>query len=183
MGGQPGPSRRSKPEQRYEITENTQIMVQPPLTRAVILENMVEVDRVFWVREGVIAPDALREMIGCAVLERYYADTPSRTRWTPSGGGGLRDARELFAPVGLRLVRETGPQLRSSVVQQAGKAVASVSAERGLVPDAAAVATAGTGGVAKSGDLVKVTLAYPRSTGEGAPHPLPGTKRVLLLGF
>ena len=146
MGGQPGPGRRSKPEQRYEITENTQIMVQPPLTRAVILENMVEVDRVFWVREGVIAPDALREMIGCAVLERYYADTPS--------GDAVADAvrravayatlMDLFVPVqDVRLVREDGSSITLfEYIQQAGKAVYLLLQDKGLVPDAVAVAAA-----------------------------------------
>lgn len=146
MGGQPGPGRRSKPEQRYEITENTQIMVQPPLTRAVILENMVEVDRVFWVREGVIAPDALREMIGCAVLERYYADTPSGDAVVDAirRGAAYATLLDLFAPVqDVRLVREDGSSITLfEYVQQAGKAVYLLLQDKGLVPDAAAVATA-----------------------------------------
>lgn len=146
MGGQPGPGRRSKPEQRYEITENTQIMVQPPLTRAVILENMVEVDRVFWVREGVIAPDALREMIGCAVLERYYADTPSGNAVSDAVRRAMAYATllDLFAPVqDVRLVREDGSSITLfEYVQQVGKAVYRYLQNEGLVPDAAAVATA-----------------------------------------
>ncbi len=146
MGGQPGPGRRSKPEQRYEITENTQIMVQPPLTRAVILENMVEVDRVFWVREGVIAPDALREMIGCAVLERYYADTPSGDAVADAVRRAVAYATllDLFAPVqDVRLVREDGSSITLfEYVQQVGKAVYRYLQNEGLVPDAAAVATA-----------------------------------------
>lgn len=146
MGGQPGPSRRSKPEQRYEITENTQIMVQPPLTRAVILENMVEVDRVFWVREGVIAPDALREMIGCAVLERYYADTPSGDAVVDAirRGAAYATLLDLFAPVqDVRIVRVDGSSITLfEYVQQAGKAVYLLLQDKGLVPDAAAVAAA-----------------------------------------
>lgn len=146
MGGQPGPGRRSKPEQRYEITENTQIMVQPPLTRAVILENMVEVDRVFWVREGVIAPDALREMIGCAVLERYYADTPSGDAVVDAirRGAAYATLLDLFAPVqDVRLVRVDGSSITLfEYVQQVGKAVYRYLQNEGLVPDAAAVAAA-----------------------------------------
>jgi len=136
----------SKPEQRYEITENTQIMVQPPLTRAVILENMVEVDRVFWVREGVIAPDALREMIGCAVLERYYADTPSGDAVADAVRRAVAYATllDLFVPVqDVRLIREDGSSITLfEYIQQAGKAVYRYLQNEGLVPDAVAVAAA-----------------------------------------
>jgi len=168
MGGQPGPGRRSKPEQRYEITENTQIMVQPPLTRAVILENMVEVDRVFWVREGVIAPDALREMIGCAVLERYYADTPSGDAVADAVRRAVAYATllDLFAPVqDVRLVREDGSSITLfEYVQQVGKAVYRYLQNEGLVPDAAAVTAARhRREVAEvRADLDRV-LAYPRA--------------------
>lgn len=121
-------------------------MVQPPLTRAVILENMVEVDRVFWVREGVIAPDALREMIGCAVLERYYADTPSGDAVVDAirRGAAYATLLDLFAPVqDVRLVREDGSSITLfEYVQQVGKAVYLLLQDKGLVPDAAAVATA-----------------------------------------
>ena len=137
---------RSKPERAYRITDNSLGMTPPALTRAVIQENMVEVDRVFWVQEGVIAPDALRELIGCAVLERYYADTPS--------GDAVADAvrravayatlMDLFVPVqDVRLVREDGSSITLfEYIQQAGKAVYLLLQDKGLVPDAVAVAAA-----------------------------------------
>lgn len=143
-------------------------MVQPPLTRAVILENMVEVDRVFWVREGVIAPDALREMIGCAVLERYYADTPSGDAVADAVRRAVAYATllDLFAPVqDVRLVREDGSSITLfEYVQQVGKAVYRYLQNEGLVPDAAAVATARhRREVAEvRADLDRV-LAYPRA--------------------
>ena len=121
-------------------------MVQPPLTRAVILENMVEVDRVFWVREGVIAPDALREMIGCAVLERYYADTPSGDAVADAVRRAVAYATllDLFVPVqDVRLIREDGSSITLfEYIQQAGKAVYRYLQNEGLVPDAVAVAAA-----------------------------------------
>jgi len=121
-------------------------MQQPALTRAVIQANMVEVDRVFWVREGVIAPDALREMIGCAVLERYYADTPSGDAVADAVRRAMAYATllDLFAPVqDVRIVREDGSSITLfEYVQQAGKAVYLYLQNEGLVPDAAAVAAA-----------------------------------------
>lgn len=121
-------------------------MTPPALTRAVIQENMVEVDRVFWVREGVIAPDALREMIGCAVLERYYADTPSGDAVVDAIRRGAAYAMllDLFAPVqDVRIVRVDGSSITLfEYVQQAGKAVYLLLQDKGLVPDAVAVAAA-----------------------------------------
>jgi len=121
-------------------------MTYSPLTRAVIQENMVEVDRVFWVREGVIAPDALREMIGCAVLERYYADTPSGDAVSDAVRRAMAYATllDLFAPVqDVRIVRVDGSSITLfEYVQQAGKAVYLLLQDKGLVPDAVAVAAA-----------------------------------------
>jgi len=121
-------------------------MQQPALTRAVIQANMVEVDRVFWVREGVIAPDALREMIGCAVLERYYADTPSGDAVSDAVRRAMAYATllDLFAPVqDVRIVRVDGSSITLfEYVQQAGKAVYLLLQDKGLVPDAVAVAAA-----------------------------------------
>jgi len=107
---------------------------------------MVEVDRVFWVREGVIAPDALREMIGCAVLERYYADTPSGDAVSDAVRRAMAYATllDLFAPVqDVRIVRVDGSSITLfEYVQQAGKAVYLLLQDKGLVPDAVAVAAA-----------------------------------------
>ena len=137
---------RSKPERAYRITDNTLTMTYSPLTRAVIQENMVEVDRVFWVQEGVIAPDALRELIGCAVLERYYADTPSGDADADAVRRAVAYATllDLFAPVqDVRIVRVDGSTMTLfEYVQQAGKAVYRYLQNEGLVPDAAAVAAA-----------------------------------------
>lgn len=121
-------------------------MQQPALTRAVIQANMVEVDRVFWVREGVIAPDDLRNLIGCAVLERYYADTPSGDAVADAVRRAMAYATllDLFAPVqDVRIVRVDGSSITLfEYVQQAGKAVYLYLQKEGLVPDAAAVAAA-----------------------------------------
>lgn len=137
---------RSKPERAYRITDNSLGMTPPALTRAVIQENMVEVDRVFWVQEGVIAPDALRELIGCAVLERYYADTPSGDAVSDAVRRAMAYATllDLFAPVqDVRIVREDGSSITLfEYVQQAGKAVYRYLQNEGLVPDAVAVAAA-----------------------------------------
>ncbi|HKM25117.1 MAG TPA: hypothetical protein VJY40_05710 [Corynebacterium sp.] len=107
---------------------------------------MVEVDRVFWVREGVIAPDALREMIGCAVLERYYADTPSGDAVSDAVRRAMAYATllDLFAPVqDVRIVRVDGSSITLfEYVQQAGKAAYLLLQDKGLVPDAVAVAAA-----------------------------------------
>ena len=107
---------------------------------------MVEVDRVFWVREGVIAPDDLRNLIGCAVLERYYADTPSGDAVADAVRRAMAYATllDLFAPVqDVRIVRVDGSSITLfEYVQQAGKAVYLYLQKEGLVPDAAAVAAA-----------------------------------------
>lgn len=137
---------KSKPEPKYTITDNDPAMTCPALTRAVIQANMVEVDRVFWVQEGIIAPDALREMIGCAVLERYYADTPSGDAVSDAVRRAMAYATllDLFAPVqDVRIVRVDGSSITLfEYIQQAGKAVYLLLQDKGLVPDAAAVATA-----------------------------------------
>jgi predicted CoA-binding protein len=121
-------------------------MAHSPLTRAVILSNMVEVDRVFWVQEGIIAPDALRELIGCAVLERYYADTPSGDADADAVRRAVAYATllDLFDPVeDVRIVRGDGSTMTLfEYVQQAGKAVYLYLQNEGLVPDATAVAAA-----------------------------------------
>jgi hypothetical protein len=136
----------SKPERGYTITDNDQTMQQPALTRAVIQANMVEVDRVFWVQEGIIAPDALRDLIGCAVLERYYADTPSGDAVADAVRRAVAYATllDLFAPVqDVRIVRVDGSSITLfEYIQQAGKAVYRYLQNEGLVPDAVAVAAA-----------------------------------------
>jgi len=121
-------------------------MTYSPLTRAVIQENMVEIDQIFWVREGIIAPDDLRNLIGCAVLERYYADTPSGDAVSDAVRRAMAYATllDLFAPVqDVRLVREDGSSITLfEYVQQVGKAVYRYLQNEGLVPDAAAVTAA-----------------------------------------
>ena len=121
-------------------------MTPPALTRATIQANMVEVDRVFWVQEGIIAPDALRDLIGCAVLERYYADTPSGDAVADAVRRAVAYATllDLFAPVqDVRIVRVDGSSITLfEYIQQAGKAVYRYLQNEGLVPDAVAVAAA-----------------------------------------
>ncbi len=137
---------RSKPERAYRITDNSLGMTPPALTRATIQANMVEVDQIFWVKEGILAPDALRELIGCAVLERYYADTPSGDADADAVRRAVAYATllDLFAPVqDVRIVRVDGSTMTLfEYVQQAGKAVYLLLQDKGLVPDAVAVAAA-----------------------------------------